>query len=45
MPDNTWISVEGMVLPQPPDATGLTVPVLAVSRATKIDRPTNVYTY
>jgi uncharacterized repeat protein (TIGR03943 family) len=45
MPDNTWLSVEGTVMPQPPDATGLTVPILAVSTATKIDRPTNVYTY
>jgi uncharacterized repeat protein (TIGR03943 family) len=45
MPDNTWLSVEGTVLPQPPDATGLTVPILAASRATKIERPTNVYAY
>jgi uncharacterized repeat protein (TIGR03943 family) len=45
LPDNTWLSVEGTVTPQPPDATGLTVPTLAVSRATKIDRPANVYAY
>jgi uncharacterized repeat protein (TIGR03943 family) len=45
MPDNTWLSVEGTVMPQPPDATGLTVPALAVSNATKIDRPPNVYAY
>jgi uncharacterized repeat protein (TIGR03943 family) len=45
MPDNTWLSVEGTVLPQPPDATGLTVPTVAVSSARKIDRPRNVYAY
>jgi uncharacterized repeat protein (TIGR03943 family) len=45
MPENTWLSVEGTVMPQPSDATGLTVPTLAASSATKIDQPPNVYAY
>ena len=44
-PENTWIEVEGIVMPRPRDAGGLFIPTLTVSRVSRIDPPANTYDY
>jgi uncharacterized repeat protein (TIGR03943 family) len=43
-PDNTWLTVEGKVVPAQADSKPST-PTLAVSRITPIDPPANPYSY
>lgn len=44
-PDNTWLTVEGKVIPGQGDTKGRSVPTLEVSRVTPIDPPANPYAY
>lgn len=45
LPDNSWIQVEGTVVPAPRDAGALTIPDLTVTRVTQIDPPANTYSF
>jgi uncharacterized repeat protein (TIGR03943 family) len=44
-PDDTWLNVEGMVVPGSSTKATNFVPTLTVTNATKIDRPANTYAY
>jgi uncharacterized repeat protein (TIGR03943 family) len=44
-PEDTWLQVEGFVVPGTSVAATNFVPTLAVSRVTRIDRPANTYAY
>jgi uncharacterized repeat protein (TIGR03943 family) len=43
--ENTWIEVQGQVVPGPPASTGRAIPSLAVSNVQRIDPPANTYDY
>lgn len=44
-PAETWLRVEGTVVPKPSDTPGLPAPTLTASAVTKIDAPQNPYAY
>ncbi len=44
-PEDTWLQVEGTVLPGTSVAATNFVPSMAVSRVTRIDKPANTYAY
>lgn len=44
-PEETWLRVEGTVVPKPSDDPGLSVPTLTVSAVTPIEAPRNPYAY
>ncbi len=44
-PEETWLRVEGTVVPKPSDVAGLSVPTLTVSAVTPIEAPQNPYEY
>ena len=44
-PEETWLRVEGTVIPKPSDVAGLSVPTLTVSAVTPIEAPQNPYEY
>ena len=44
-PEETWVRVEGTVVPKPSDVSGLWVPTLTVSAVTPIEAPKNPYVY
>jgi uncharacterized repeat protein (TIGR03943 family) len=44
-PENTWLRVEGRIVPLPPDPPVTFVPDLIVSGVTRIDPPDNHYSY
>jgi len=44
-PDDTWLRVEGKVVPKSSTPQTSFVPTMAVSSVTRIDRPTNTYAY
>lgn len=43
--ENTWIQVQGQVIPGPPDSTGRAIASLAVSNVRRIDPPANTYDF
>jgi uncharacterized repeat protein (TIGR03943 family) len=44
-PEDTWLQVEGTVLPGTSVAATNFIPTMAVSRVTRIDKPANTYAY
>lgn len=44
-PEETWLRVEGTVVPRPSDIAGLSTPTLTVSAVTPIEAPQNPYAY
>jgi putative membrane protein len=44
-PEDTWLQVEGAVVPGSSTAATSYVPTMTVTRVTKIDRPANTYAY
>lgn len=44
-PEDTWLRVEGRIVPLPPDPAADFVPELTVSGVTRIDPPDNPYAY
>jgi putative membrane protein len=44
-PEDTWLQVEGTVVPGTSTASTNFVPTVAVSRVTRIDKPANTYAY
>jgi uncharacterized repeat protein (TIGR03943 family) len=44
-PEDTWLQVEGTVVPGTSDAATNFIPTMAVSRVTRIDKPANTYAY
>jgi putative membrane protein len=44
-PEDTWLRVEGRIVPLPPDSAVDFVPELTVSDVTRIDPPENPYAY
>jgi uncharacterized repeat protein (TIGR03943 family) len=44
-PEDTWLQVEGTVVPGTSMASTNFVPTIAVSRVTRIDKPANTYAY
>ena len=44
-PEETWLRVEGTVVPKPYDMAGLSTPTLTVSAVTPIEAPQNPYEY
>jgi uncharacterized repeat protein (TIGR03943 family) len=44
-PEDTWLQVEGTVVPGTSVAATNFVPTMAVSKVTRIDKPANTYTY
>ena len=44
-PEETWLRVEGTVVPKPSDTAGLPTPTLTVSAVTPIEAPQNPYAY
>jgi uncharacterized repeat protein (TIGR03943 family) len=44
-PDDTWLQVEGTVVPGTSTVSTNFVPTVAVSRVTRIDKPANTYAY
>jgi putative membrane protein len=44
-PEESWLRVEGTVVPKPSDVAGLSVPTLTVSTVTPIEAPQNPYEY
>jgi putative membrane protein len=45
LPEDTWLRVEGTVVPGSSTAASSFVPTLNITSATKIDRPANTYAY
>lgn len=45
LPDNTWLRVQGQVLPVPRQQHGVTIPTLQATAVTRIDAPPNPYAY
>ena len=43
--ENTWIQVQGQVIPGPPDSTGRAIPSLAISNVQRINPPANTYDF
>lgn len=44
-PEETWLRVEGTVIPTPSDVAGLSTPTLTVSSVTPVEAPQNPYAY
>jgi putative membrane protein len=44
-PEDTWLQIEGTVVPGTSVAATNFIPTLAVSRVTRIDKPANTYAY
>jgi putative membrane protein len=44
-PEDTWLQVEGNVVPGTSTASTNFIPTIAVSRVTRIDKPANTYAY
>ena len=44
-PEDTWLRVEGEVLPQTSSAATHFIPTMSVTSVTKIDKPANTYAY
>ncbi|VBA45395.1 TIGR03943 family putative permease subunit [Mycobacterium attenuatum] len=44
-PEETWLRVEGTVVPSPSDVAGLSTPTLTVSAVTPIEAPRDPYAY
>jgi putative membrane protein len=44
-PEDTWLQLEGTIVPGTSVAATNFIPTLAVSRATRIDKPANTYAY
>jgi uncharacterized repeat protein (TIGR03943 family) len=44
-PEDTWLQVEGHVVPGTSQASTNFIPTMAVSSVTRIDKPANTYTY
>jgi putative membrane protein len=44
-PEDTWLRVEGHVVPGTSQAATNYIPTMAVSSATRIDKPANTYAY
>ena len=44
-PEDTWLQVEGTVVPGTSTASTNFIPTIAVSRVTRIDKPANTYAY
>lgn len=44
-PEETWLRVEGTVVPRPSDVAGLSTPTLTVSAVTPIEAPRDPYAY
>jgi len=44
-PEDTWLSVEGSIVPGTSVASTNFIPTMAVSRVTRIDKPANTYAY
>ena len=44
-PEDTWLQVEGTVVPGTSVASTNFIPTMAVSRVTRIDKPANTYAY
>jgi hypothetical protein len=44
-PDDTWLSVEGTVLPGSSTAASSFVPTISITSVTRVDRPANTYAY
>ena len=44
-PEETWLRVEGTVVPRPSDVAGLSTPILTVSALTPIEAPRDPYAY
>ncbi|BBZ46226.1 TIGR03943 family putative permease subunit [Mycobacterium parmense] len=45
LPDNTWLRVQGQVLPVVKQAKSVSVPILQATSVTRIDAPPNPYAY
>ncbi|MDR3656576.1 MAG: TIGR03943 family putative permease subunit [Mycobacterium sp.] len=45
LPDNTWIRVEGQVIPVPRQHNSAMIPTLQATTVTRIDAPANPYAY
>lgn len=47
LPDNTWVQVEGTLVPPPPsgDPAAVLYATMTVSSLTRIDAPANTYAY
>jgi putative membrane protein len=45
LPDNTWVRVQGQVIPAPRQANSPTIPILQATALTRIDAPPNPYAY
>ncbi|MGA9362479.1 MAG: TIGR03943 family protein, partial [Mycobacterium sp.] len=45
LPDNTWLRVEGEVMPAPRQPHSVTIPTLQATAVTRIDAPANPYDY
>jgi uncharacterized membrane protein YcgQ (UPF0703/DUF1980 family) len=44
-PEDTWLQVEGHVVPGTSQASTNFIPTMAVSSVKRIDKPANTYTY
>jgi putative membrane protein len=45
LPDNTWLRVEGQVIPAPRQPNSPVIPILQATAVTRIDAPPNPYAY
>jgi putative membrane protein len=45
LPDNTWLRVEGQVIPAARQANSAAIPTLQAAAVTRIDAPANAYAY
>jgi putative membrane protein len=45
LPDNTWLRVQGQVIPAPQQPNSPAIPVLQATAVTRIDAPPNPYAY
>ena len=43
LPEQTWLRVEGVVIPTVPEGDSTAVPTMEVHQATRIEAPANVY--
>ena len=45
LPDNTWLRVQGQVIPAPKQGKSASIPTLQASTVTRVDAPPNPYAY
>ena len=45
LPDNTWLRIEGQVIPAPRQPNSVAIPALQATAVTRIDAPANPYAY